>query len=76
MMADDYLAVEASPDGGATWTEVGRIEGEGSSNVSVSDYGWRYAEYDLSPFISTNTGVRLITHFVHDDYWDASISTM
>jgi serine protease AprX len=70
MMADDYLAVEASPDGGATWNEVGRITGEGTSNVSVSDYGWRFAEFDISPYITTNTGVRLVTQFVHDDYFD------
>ena len=71
MMAGDVLAVEASPDGGTTWSEVGRIAGKGTSNVSVSDYGWRYAEFDISPLISTNTGVRLVSNFVHDDYWDS-----
>ena len=70
MMADDYVSVEASVDGGTSWAEVGRINGEGTSNVSVSDYGWRYAEFDISPFIATNTAVRLATQFVHDDYYD------
>ena len=70
MMADDYLAVEVSPDGGVNWAEVDRISGEGTSNVSVSDYGWRYAEFDISSFIAPNTAVRLVTQFVHDDYFD------
>ncbi len=70
MTADDYLSVEASTDGGATWDEVGRVAGGGTSNVSTSDEGWRYAEFDLSDFISTNTGIRLASNFVHDDYWD------
>jgi serine protease AprX len=70
MTADDYVSVEASTDGGATWEEVGRVAGGGTSNVSTSDEGWRYAEFDLSNFISTNTGIRLASNYVHDDYWD------
>ena len=56
---------------GSSWTEVGQIAGNGTSNISVSDHGWRYAEFDITPFISTNTGVRIVSHLVHDDYWDS-----
>jgi serine protease AprX len=70
MMEDDYIAIEASTNGGASWAEVGRISGKGTSNISVSDYGWRYAEFDLTPFISTNTQIRFLHNFVHDDYYD------
>jgi serine protease AprX len=70
MMEDDYIAIEASTDGGSLWNEVGRISGQGTSNISVSDYGWRYAEFDLTPFIATNTQIRFLHNFVHDDYFD------
>ena len=70
MMADDHFVVEATLDGGLSWSEVGRISGTGTANVSVSDEGWRYAEFDLSDYISSNTGIRLITDYAHEDYFD------
>jgi serine protease AprX len=66
----DFLYVEASIDGGATWNQVGYIEGKGTQAIAGSDQGWRYAGFDISNFISTNTSIRLITNFSENDYYD------
>jgi len=50
--AGDYLSVQASKDGGFTWTEVGRVQGAGS------DGAYQTVSYDLSKFISADTTVR------------------
>jgi serine protease AprX len=70
MEMGDFLYVEASTDGGATWHQVGYIEGKGSRAIAGSDQGWRYAGFDISDFISADTSVRLITNFVENDYYD------
>ncbi len=70
MDVGDFLYVEASTDGGATWTEVGHIEGKGTQAIAGSDQGWMYAGFDLSDFITSNTFIRLITNFSPNDYYD------
>jgi serine protease AprX len=70
MDVGDFLYVEASTDGGATWTEVGHVEGKGTQAIAGSDKGWMYAGFDLSNFISANTAIRLITNFYQNDYYD------
>jgi serine protease AprX len=70
MEIGDFLYVEASTDGGATWHQVGYIEGKGTQAIAGSDQGWRYAGFDISDFISAETTVRLITNFVANDYYD------
>jgi serine protease AprX len=70
MEATDYVAVEASNNGGATWTEVGRIAASGNANNGGSDPGWLVGTYNLSPFISANTAIRLISNFGNHDYYD------
>jgi serine protease AprX len=70
MDVGDFLYVEASTDAGATWTEVGHVEGKGTQAIAGSDQGWRYAGFDISGFISPDTTVRLITDFAPGDYYD------
>lgn len=52
--SDDYLAVQASRDGGA-WTEIGRIKGP------ANESGFSRAVFDMSSFISADTSVRLVS---------------
>jgi serine protease AprX len=70
MDVGDFMYVEASADGGATWSQVGYIEGKGTQAIAGSDKGWMYAGFDISDFISANTAVRLITNFTYHDYYD------
>ena len=71
MEATDYVAVEASNNGGAAWTEVGRVTASGDANNGGQDPGWLVATYDLSPFVSANTAIRLISNFANHDYYDS-----
>ena len=52
--AGEWVAVEVSPDGGANWTEVGRIEGPGS------DAEYLPLAFDIAPFAGPLTGIRLV----------------
>jgi serine protease AprX len=63
----DSVSIQASQDGGYSWAEVGRIDG-GNTNFDVL---YHYQEYDISNFISANTGIRLITSFADEDYYDS-----
>ncbi len=70
MEVGDFLYVEASTDGGTTWSQVGYVEGKGTQAIAGSDQGWRYAGFDISDFISANTAIRLVTDFTPGDYYD------
>ena len=48
----DYVAIEISADGGASWTELGRFAGPGS------DSGMQSASYDIFGYVSSNTAIR------------------
>jgi hypothetical protein len=48
----DYVAVEASSNGGGSWTELDRFAG------AANDGGYTAASYDLTPYIATNTRIR------------------
>ena len=63
--AGDYLAVEASVDGGATWAEAGRVPS------ATYDLTWQFASFDLTPFIAENFALRLVSHYVQDPGYDA-----
>jgi len=65
--ANDFVYLEASPDGGITWAEVGQIQGGGSNFDAL----YHYVEFDISNFISSNTGIRLITNFADEDLYDS-----
>ncbi len=60
----DHLAIEASTDGGATWTEAGRIDTE------YYDQAWQAASFDMTPFISAQTALRFTGRFEDNDYFD------
>ena len=64
--AGDYLAVQASTDGGNSWTEAGRID------YHVYDSDWQIAEFDLTPFISPDFAIRFLSHYNENgtDYYD------
>ena len=53
--AYDYVAVEASSDGGATWTELARYQGPATDNF------WRWATLDLAGFRAADTQIRFVT---------------
>ncbi len=52
--AGEYLAVQASANGGSTWTEVGRINGAGN------DYGFTARSFDITAYRGRNTAVRFV----------------
>ena len=51
----DYVHIDASSDGGSTWTEVSRIEGPGTDDTYLP------FSKDISSFISNNTRIRFIS---------------
>ncbi|MCB0154165.1 MAG: S8 family serine peptidase, partial [Anaerolineae bacterium] len=51
----DYVAVQVSANGGATWQELDRLAGPGN------DWTYQPASYDLSPYISDQTVVRFVS---------------
>lgn len=53
--SDDYLTVEISADGGATWTLLGQIDGPGY------DEGVLAVNYDISPYIAADTMLRFVS---------------
>ncbi|KGN34556.1 protease [Knoellia sinensis KCTC 19936] len=48
--AYDYLYTEVSTDGGATWTELGAIDGKSA--------GWVQKSWDLTPYVGKSVQVR------------------
>ncbi len=61
----EYVSVEVSADGGATWTELGRFAGPSHDNLYHS---W---QADISKYLSAQTSIR----FVSSPYlgWDDSV---
>ncbi len=54
--ASDYVTIDASDNGGSSWTEIGRLQGptnDGSYQTSSS--------YDISAYIASNTRIRFKT---------------
>lgn len=50
--ANDYVAIEASGNGGGAWTELARFAGP------TNDAGYTAVSYNLTPYIATNTRIR------------------
>jgi subtilisin family serine protease len=50
----EYVAVQASSNGGSTWTEVGRISGAGTDNAFVAK------SYSLTSYKGRNTAIRFV----------------
>ena len=61
--ASDYVAVEVSADGGASWTELDRFAGP------ATDSYLQTTSYDISSFASSNTTIRFVTSSSLGD-WD------
>ena len=56
LIADtDWVSVQASADGGAAWTEIGRWAGPGTDDTLQT------ATYDLAAFVSPSFALRLLT---------------
>ena len=53
--AGDFVAVQASRDGGIQWTEVGRIAGPANDGAAAR------RSFDVSAFISADTTIRFVT---------------
>jgi len=49
----EYLAVQASANGGSTWTEVGRIS-------AGNDWGFNAASFNITAFRGRNTAIRFV----------------
>jgi serine protease AprX len=64
----DYMTVDVSKDGGATWSETKRIYGKSLLGI---DPGWHAVYVDISSFISSNVAVRFVTNFQNNDYYDS-----
>ena len=56
--ANDYVTVDVSDNGGATWTELDRFIGEGT-NTTDPDYV--STSYDISAYMSVNTRIRFLS---------------
>ena len=56
--ANDYVTVDVSDNGGATWTELDRFIGEGT-NTADPDYV--STSYDISAYMSVNTRIRFLS---------------
>lgn len=53
--AADYVAVDISPDGGATWIELDRFAGD------ANDFGLHRGDYyDISDYVSSGTRIRFL----------------
>jgi len=53
--SSEYVAIEVSSDGGSTWTELAKAQGPGS------DTTYQALSYDITPYMSANTRIRLIS---------------
>lgn len=53
--SSDYVRVDASPNGGGSWTELARFQGP------ATDGGYLSASLDLTPYISSNTRIRFFS---------------
>ena len=65
--AGEYVSVQASGNGGATWTEVGRISGAGN------DTGFTAESYNITAYRGRNTAIRFVgsmSEAFPDDYVD------
>ena len=52
---NDYVTVEVSPNGGATWTRLVRFDGSGNDSAYVA------AVYDITAYASANTQIRFLS---------------
>jgi subtilisin family serine protease len=52
--AGEYVAVQASGNGGSTWTEVGRISGAGTDNALVA------RSFNITAYRGRNTAIRFV----------------
>jgi len=52
LKAGEYVAIQASGNGGTTWTEMGRLSGPANDSAFVNQ------SYNLTPFRGRNTAVR------------------
>ena len=55
----DYVAIQASANGGSTWTELARYKGAGS------DSAWQNASFNILSYAATNTQIRFATSSSH-----------
>jgi len=53
--ANDYLTIEVSSNGGASWTELGRFSGRGN------DATYTTVSYDISAYMAANTRIRFLS---------------
>ena len=53
--SDDYASIDVSSDGGATWTQLTRIEGPADEGNYLS------FSQNISSFISNNTRIRFLS---------------
>ncbi|MBE7435913.1 MAG: S8 family serine peptidase [Anaerolineales bacterium] len=51
----DYVVIQASANGGSTWTELGRFAGAGS------DSSWQTASFNILSYAAANTQIRFAT---------------
>ncbi len=61
---NDSLLVQASTDGGNTWSEIGRVDG------GTYDSTFQYTSFNLSNHISDHTTIRFMSNFNPGDYFD------
>ncbi|MCM2372825.1 DUF4347 domain-containing protein [Aporhodopirellula aestuarii] len=54
--AGDFIVVEASSNGGGSWSELDRFEGPANDGALQS------TSYDISSFIASNTQIRFVTN--------------
>ena len=52
---NDHVSVQASANGGATWTEIGRLSGAGTDGALVS------RSYDITAYRGRNTAIRFVS---------------
>jgi serine protease AprX len=53
--ASDYIAVEVSANGGASWTELARYMGPGTDST------WKTASFNILSYAASNTTIRFAT---------------
>ncbi len=51
----DYVAIQASANGGSTWTELARYKGAGSDST------WQTASFNILSYAAANTQIRFAT---------------
>lgn len=60
--ASDYVAIQISTNGGANWTELGRLAGP------ASDSNMQAASYDITDYVPNTIIIRLATSSYLSDY--------